>query len=88
MTKKIKIELFSSNFCDRCEKAKQRIQEMLDQFSDDAIVYRELDVLEHLDYAVSLGVLTTPTIVINGELAFTGMPPIKNLKDELNKRLL
>jgi len=88
MVTELKIELFSSTFCDRCEKVKQRIKEMLDQINDDAIIYRELDVLEHLDYAVSLGVLTTPTIVINGELALTGMPPIKNLKDELNKHLL
>tara|TARA_R110002167_G_scaffold207882_4_gene411951 strand:+ start:1849 stop:2028 length:180 start_codon:yes stop_codon:yes gene_type:complete len=54
---------------------------------DNRIQYREIDVLEQLDYAVSLGVLSTPSIAINGELVFSSMPSLKRFEEELNKRL-
>jgi predicted DsbA family dithiol-disulfide isomerase len=87
MTKKIKIELFSANACSRCFKAKKCIKAMIDEFGNKTIVYRELDVLEELDYAVALGILATPAIAIDGELIFSGMPSINRLQDEINKRL-
>jgi len=87
MATPIVIELFSASTCDRCGSAKKRIQSLVKQLGDDSIEYRELDVLEELDYAVSLGVLTTPAIAINGELVFTTMPSIKQLTDELQQRL-
>ena len=87
MTTKITIELFSATACNRCAKAKKCIQTMVDELGENIILYRELDVLEELDYAVSLGILTTPAIAINGELVFSGMPTIKRLQDELEKRL-
>lgn len=36
------------------------------------LVIRELDVVEHLDEAVSAGVLRTPAIVIDGKVRLTG----------------
>jgi thioredoxin len=87
MAKKIKIELFSANACSRCFKAKMYIKAMVGEFDDKTILYRELDILEELDYAVALGVLATPAIVIDGELVFSGMPSINRLQDEINKRL-
>lgn len=87
MTTKITIELFSVNACSRCDKAKKCIKAMVDEFGDNTILYREHDVLEELDYAVALGILATPAIAIDGELVFSGMPSIKRLQDEINKRL-
>ena len=87
MSTKVTIELFSATACNRCGQAKKNIQSMVDELGRDAIHYRELDVLEELDYAVSLGVLTTPAIAIDGKLVFTGMPSLKRLRDELQKRL-
>ena len=87
MTTSITIELFSATACNRCGEAKKRLQTMMDELGDDRIQYRELDVLEELDYAVSLGVLTTPAIAIDGELVFTAMPSLKRLRDELQKRI-
>ena len=85
------IELFSASTCQRCSNAKKHIQSLVEQLADDLgdgiVEYRELDVLEVLDYAVSLGVLTTPAIAINGELVFTAMPSLKRLTDEIQQRL-
>jgi protein-disulfide isomerase len=36
-------------------------------------------VLDQLDYAVELGVLTLPSIVIDGKLVFTSMPTATQL---------
>jgi hypothetical protein len=41
--------------------------------------WRELNVLDDLDYAVELGVMTLPSIVIDGELVFTSTPTVVQL---------
>tara|TARA_R110001583_G_scaffold186189_2_gene346815 strand:- start:8892 stop:9164 length:273 start_codon:yes stop_codon:yes gene_type:complete len=87
MIKAIRIELISASVCNRCGDARKRLQKLVEELDDDRIQYREIDVLEELDYAVSLGVLTTPAIAIDGELIYTAMPSLKRLKDELQKRL-
>lgn len=88
MARVIIIELFSASTCHRCGDAKKRIQTLVDELGDDRVEYRELDVLQELDYAVSLGILITPSIVINGQLIFAGMPSLKQLTDELQQRLI
>ena len=88
MTAVITVELFSASSCNRCGKAKKRLQILIDELGDDRIQYREMDVLEELEYAVSLGILTTPAIAINGELIFTSIPSMKQLRNELQKRIL
>ncbi len=83
----VSIELFSATTCHRCGDAKKRIKTLINGLGDERVEYRELDVLEELDYAVSLGILTTPSIVINGQLVFAGMPSLKRLYKELQSRL-
>lgn len=41
---------------------------------------------EKLDYAVELGVLTLPSIVIDGELVFTSMPSPEQWRAALKQR--
>ena len=87
MVKPVIIELFSASTCHRCSKAKKKVQKLVEDFADDRMVYREVDVVDELDYAVSLGILITPTIAINGQLVFAGMPSLKRLEDEIRTRL-
>ncbi len=82
------IELFSSPGCSRCSKAKQALRELSKEIGDERIIWREVDVLDDLDYAVSLGVLATPSIVIDGVLTFTGLPSLRKLRAELEQRLV
>src|SRR5215813_7078580 len=51
------------------------------------LVWRELNVLDELDYAVELGVLTLPAIAIDGELVFSSLPAPRQLRRELTRRL-
>ncbi len=87
MPTSISIELFSTSACNRCAQAKQRLHKLVMEIGEETIAYREVDVLEELDYAVSLGVLTTPCIAFDGELVFTAMPSEKTLRAEIDKRV-
>lgn len=40
------------------------------------VTLAEVNVVENVDRAVDLGVLTLPSIVIDGKLVFTSMPPV------------
>jgi hypothetical protein len=87
MPANISVELFLVSSCNSCGQAKQQLRSLIDEISDNRIHYRELDVLEQLDYAVSLGVLTPSAIAIDGKLVFATMPSIKQLRAELQRRL-
>lgn len=83
----IMVEVFASPGCRICGRAKTILHEIAEQIGSDRIHWREVNVVEELDYAVNLGVLSTPAIAIDGELAFTGLPPVRTLRAELERRL-
>jgi len=87
MTNSITIELISTFACHRCEAARTRLQTLLAEVNDERIHYREVNVLQALDYAVSLGVLMTPAIAIDGELIFPALPSQGRLRRELQQRI-
>lgn len=56
-------------------------------FDQNTVSWREVNVLEELDYAVELGVITPPCIAIDGELVFPKLPSVEKLREELAGRL-
>ena len=56
-------------------------------FDTDLIEWRKVDILEELDYAVELGVLSLPAMVIDGELIFRSHISARRLRDALDVRL-
>ena len=83
----IKVELFTAPGCDLCAKARQAVQGMVDALGADRIEWRAVDVLDEIDYAVSLRILSTPAIAVDGNLVFTSLPSLKMLRLELQERL-
>ncbi len=83
----IKVEVFSAPGCSKCSHAKSVLQKLVSELGENKIQWREVNILDELDYAVELGVLTTPAIAINDELMFTGLPSAKKLRAELESRL-
>lgn len=83
----IKIEVFSTPGCSRCEGARDRLKEVARGFGAQQVIWREVNVLEELDYAVELGVLTPPSIAVDGELIFAKLPTPAQLRAELVRRL-
>jgi len=84
---KIKVELFATPGCSRCAHAKEVLKQIVADVGVERIEWREVDVVEELDYAVDLGVLSTPAIAINKELVFTALPTAKKLRRTLDKRI-
>lgn len=83
----IKVEVFTSPGCSKCGQAKEVLRKLAEEIGGGRIEWREVNVLEELDYAVNLGVLSTPAIAIDGELTFTGLPSARKLRGELERRL-
>ena len=83
----IKVEVFSSPGCSKCSHAKALLQKLAEELGDDAIHWREVNILDELDYAVELGVLSTPAVAIDGELTFPSLPSPTRLRAELEQRL-
>ncbi len=84
------IEIFSSPGCGKCGHAKTRLQRLVEELSARGVAelhWREVDILQEMDYAVGLGVLSTPSLAIDGELVFTSLPSEKRLRREIEDRL-
>ena len=80
----MKIELFYTPGCENCTDSKDALKAFAQQLVPD-LVWRELNAIDELDYAVELGVLTLPAMAINGELVFSSLPTPRQLRRELSK---
>lgn len=76
----IMIEVFATPHCRRCQGATQLVHAVAQELANDTLQWREVNVIEEIDYAVRLGVIATPAIAINGKLVFTSLPSKKKLK--------
>ena len=85
--KPIKVEVFSSPGCSRCGQVFDILQTITQELGAERIEWREVNVLDELDYAVELGVLSMPAIAIDGELVFKSHPSSRKLRDALEDRL-
>ncbi|NIA29916.1 MAG: glutaredoxin [Actinobacteria bacterium] len=85
--KTIKVEIFSSIGCSKCGRAKDLLRKVVKDFASSQIEWREINILEELDYAMTLGVLSSPAIAIDGKVVFSGLPSARKLRTTLANRL-
>ena len=83
----LKIEVFSSPGCGKCAQGKSMLKAVAEELGQDKVSWREVNILEEIEYAVDLGVMSSPAIAINGELVFVSLPSATKLRAELLKRL-
>lgn len=83
----IKVEVFSSPGCGKCAQAKAVLKAIAEALGQDKVTWREVNILEEMDYAVELGVMSSPAIAIDGELMFSSLPSASKLRAELGRRL-
>ena len=81
----MKVEIFYTPGCSDCVAAHAKLRTVAQESVKD-LEWREVNVLDDLDYAVELGVLTLPSIAVDGELVFTSMPTVAQLREVLRKR--
>ncbi|MBA3904641.1 MAG: glutaredoxin [Rhodocyclaceae bacterium] len=81
----ILVEIFSTPGCGKCTEAREALKAVATGL--EAVRWREVNILDELDYAVDLGVLSPPAIAIDGELVFPTLPGAERLRRELVRRL-
>ena len=83
MTRPVIVEVLTASGCNRCQHTKDLVRRLVEELPEGRFEYREVNVVEEIDYAVSLGVLSTPAVAIGGVLAFTAPPSEKKLRKAL-----
>lgn len=67
----VQVDLFYAPHCGACRRVRPRLRRLASRYSE-SILVRELDVLEHLDEAVTAGVRCTPSVVVGGRVQLAG----------------
>ena len=81
----MRVELFYSPGCSACGDRQAELRTAV-QEAIKAGEWREINVLDSVDHAVELGVVTLPSIAIDGEVVFTSMPTVAQLRKALTER--
>ncbi len=82
----MKVEVIHAAGCSKCLRELGSLRAAASA-TDPTLDWKELDILQTLDYAVELGVLKPPAVAIDGELVFTSLPSPDALAAALRERL-
>ena len=81
----IKVELIAAAGCTKCVRKRKELKSAAEAAAKEQLEWREVNVLDEIDYVVSMGVLTLPAIAINGKLVFKSLPTGRQMKQEIRK---
>ena len=81
----MKVEMFHTPGCPACVAAHAELRTAAQEAVKD-LEWHEVNVVDNLDHAVELGVLTLPSIAIDGKLVFTSMPTVAQFRKALIMR--
>lgn len=87
MTNPLLVEVLTASGCNQCLEAQKLVASVVAEFEECQVRYRAVKVLDELDYAVQLGVLSTPAVAVDGTLAFATLPSPKKLRGAITARL-
>ena len=81
----MKVEILHATGCAKCFRELDSLRAAARQV-DPAVEWREIDILQAIDYAVELGVLKPPAVAIDGELVFLSLPTSAALDAAMRER--
>lgn len=81
----MKIEMYYTPGCSACLARHDELRTAAEA-AVSGLEWQDVNVLDNIDLAVNRGVLTLPAIVIDGEVAFTSMPTVNQLRKTLIQR--
>lgn len=81
----MKLEMFYTPGCSACVAQHDELRAAAQAAVKD-LEWHDVNVLDNVDRAVDRGVLTLPSIVIDGEVAFTTKPTVAQLRKMLIER--
>ncbi len=82
----MRIELFYAPGCQKCANARDGLRAAAQEVIP-GVIWRELNALDELDYAIKLGVTILPALAIDREVAFSSLPTPRQLREALKQRL-
>lgn len=82
----MKVEVLHAPGCAKCQRDLSGLRAAAHR-ADSSVDWKELDILQALDYAVDLGVLKPPAVAIDGELVFTSLPTTDALASAMRERM-
>ncbi len=82
----MRIELFYAPGCQKCADARDGLRAAAQEVIP-GVIWRELNALDELDYAIKLGVTILPALAIDREVAFSSLPTPRQLREALKRRL-
>lgn len=84
----LRVEIFFTPGCRKCARSREELRGVLQALAGRGVAWRDVDLLEELDYAVELGVVGPSAIAVEGELLFPNLPTPEVLRQELERRLV
>ncbi|BAP89036.1 glutaredoxin-like protein [Burkholderiales bacterium GJ-E10] len=81
----MKIELFYAPGCAKCAAATDELK-IAAEATVPGVEWCEVNVLDSIDRAVDMGILTLPALAVDGELLFTTLPSPAQLTATLCRR--
>lgn len=82
----MKVEVLHSGSCAKCQRELLGLRAAAHAV-DPGVDWRELDIVQAIDYAVELGVMKPPAVAIDGELTFPSLPTADALAAAMRARL-
>ncbi len=81
----MKVDVLFASGCPNCLRDLAGLREAA-RGADPTVDWRELDIVDAIDYAVELGVLRPPAVAIDGQLAFQSLPTPLALVSAMHER--
>ena len=81
----MKIELFQTAGCKSCAGARNNLK-FVAEHAMPGVMWRDVDAVKELDYAVEVGVMSLPALAVDGQLVFSSLPTPAQLTQELQRR--
>ncbi len=82
----MKVDVLHAGGCTKCQRELPALR-VAAQAVDPRVEWRELDIVQEIDYAVELGVLRPPAVAIDSELVFHSLPSADALAAAMRARL-
>src|SRR5206468_5866095 len=71
---KILIELFAAPGCSKCAQKRQALSAVTEEPGADRFDWHDINLLENIERAVELGVMSPLSLAIDAELVFPALP--------------
>lgn len=82
----VKLEVFTSQGCPHCPVAVAAAEKVKEEIGDE-LDYEHLDVNENIDKVREYGLMSVPTVVVDGNIEFIGAPTPDELLQVIKSKL-